>query len=118
MFGPIRLHVDAYPGQNFSGQVYAIEPAIDEKTRTALLRARVVSSGFFAVLGIAPERGRDFNEMDGRAGAPMAAVASTSRHVGAFGRTSSGRIRSSPRSSWARPCSWVSWGASWASLRP
>src|SRR5688500_2991370 len=41
-----------------------------------LLRARVVSWGFFAVLGIAPERGRDFNEMDGRAGAPMAALAS------------------------------------------
>ncbi len=41
----IRLLVDAYPGQQFSGQVYAIEPAIDEKTRTALLRARVPNHG-------------------------------------------------------------------------
>ena len=35
-----------------------------------LLRARVVSWGFFSVLGITPQQGRDFNEMDGRAGAP------------------------------------------------
>ena len=41
----IRLHVDAYPNQQFSGHVYAVEPTIDEKTRTALLRARVPNPG-------------------------------------------------------------------------
>jgi hypothetical protein len=41
-----------------------------------LLRARVVSWGFFSVLGITPVQGRDFNEMDGRAGAPTVAIAS------------------------------------------
>lgn len=41
-----------------------------------LLRARVVSWGFFSVLGINPIIGRDFNEMDGRAGTPVVALAS------------------------------------------
>jgi putative ABC transport system permease protein len=41
-----------------------------------LLRARVVSWQFFSVLGIAPQQGRDFNEMDGRVGAPAVALAS------------------------------------------
>lgn len=35
------LQVDAYPEHNFSGRVYAIDPRIDEQTRTLLLRARV-----------------------------------------------------------------------------
>ena len=41
-----------------------------------LLRARVVSWQFFSVLGIRPLQGRDFNEMDRRAGAPVVALAS------------------------------------------
>ena len=41
-----------------------------------LLRARVVSWQFFSVLGINPVQGRDFNEMDGRVGAPAVALAS------------------------------------------
>ena len=41
-----------------------------------LLRARVVSWAFFSVLGITPQQGRDFNEIDGRAGAPNVAIAS------------------------------------------
>ncbi len=41
----IALRVDAYPAQQFTGQVYAVEPAVDEKTRTALLRARVPNPG-------------------------------------------------------------------------
>jgi len=41
-----------------------------------LLRARVVSWQFFSVLGIRPVQGRDFNEMDGRVGAPIVALAS------------------------------------------
>ncbi|HEX6164593.1 MAG TPA: ABC transporter permease [Vicinamibacterales bacterium] len=41
-----------------------------------LLRARVVSWGFFSVLGITPTLGRDFTELDGRAGAPAVALAS------------------------------------------
>lgn len=41
-----------------------------------LLRTRVVSWGFFSVLGIAPVMGRDFSEADGRTGAPAVALAS------------------------------------------
>jgi len=38
---PVRIAVDAYPGGEFRGAIYAIEPAIDEQTRTVLARARV-----------------------------------------------------------------------------
>ena len=41
-----------------------------------LLRARVVSWGFFSVLGMHPTQGRDFDELDGRVGAPSVAIAS------------------------------------------
>jgi membrane fusion protein (multidrug efflux system) len=35
--------VDAYPGQAFGGKIYAIEPAVDEQTRTVLVRARIAN---------------------------------------------------------------------------
>jgi len=38
---PLRVVVDSYPDAQFSGQIYAIEPAVDEQTRTVLVRARV-----------------------------------------------------------------------------
>jgi len=38
---PLHVVVDSYPDDQFSGQIYAIEPAIDEQTRTVLVRARV-----------------------------------------------------------------------------
>lgn len=41
-----------------------------------LLRARVVSWGFFSVLRIHPAIGRDFAESDGRPGSPLVALAS------------------------------------------
>jgi membrane fusion protein (multidrug efflux system) len=37
----VRIAVDAYPDAQFGGQIYAIEPAVDEQTRTVLVRARV-----------------------------------------------------------------------------
>ena len=40
-----------------------------------LLRTRVVSWGFFSVLGIQPAIGRDFNEQDGKPGTPQVAIA-------------------------------------------
>lgn len=42
---PVKVLVDAYPGEAFAGSVYAIEPAVDEQTRTVLLRARVANAG-------------------------------------------------------------------------
>ena len=42
---PIKVLLDAYPDDAFSGTVYAIEPAVDEQTRTVLLRARVTNAG-------------------------------------------------------------------------
>ncbi len=37
----VRIVVDAYAENSFSGAIYAIEPAVDEQTRTVLVRARV-----------------------------------------------------------------------------
>jgi membrane fusion protein, multidrug efflux system len=37
---PVRIAVDAWPAQEFRGVIYALEPAIDEQTRTVLARAR------------------------------------------------------------------------------
>jgi len=37
----VALRLDAYPGEEFPGRVYAIEPVVDERTRTVLMRARV-----------------------------------------------------------------------------
>jgi membrane fusion protein (multidrug efflux system) len=41
---PVTVLVDAYAGKTFGGSVYAIEPGIDEQTRTVLLRARVANA--------------------------------------------------------------------------
>ncbi|MFY9316502.1 MAG: efflux RND transporter periplasmic adaptor subunit [Burkholderiales bacterium] len=40
----LTVLVDAYPGKGFAGSVYAIEPGVDEQTRTVLLRARVANA--------------------------------------------------------------------------
>jgi membrane fusion protein (multidrug efflux system) len=40
----VSVAVDAFPQQSFAGKIYAIEPAIDEQTRTVLARARVVNA--------------------------------------------------------------------------
>jgi membrane fusion protein (multidrug efflux system) len=37
----VSAAVDAFPQSSFSGKIYAIEPAVDEQTRTVLVRARV-----------------------------------------------------------------------------
>jgi membrane fusion protein (multidrug efflux system) len=87
----VQLRVDAFAGETFHGAIYAVEPAVDEQTRTVLLRARVpnpdvrLKPGMFArvslVLGtrenalIVPEqaivpRGSDnfvFRIVDGKA---------------------------------------------------
>jgi membrane fusion protein (multidrug efflux system) len=40
----IELSVDAFPGEAFKGEVYAIDPLIDEGGRSILLRARLPNS--------------------------------------------------------------------------
>ena len=40
---PVKVLVDAYADRNFPGSVYAIEPGVDDQTRTMLLRARVAN---------------------------------------------------------------------------
>jgi membrane fusion protein (multidrug efflux system) len=42
---PVKVLVDAYAGTVFPGSVYAIEPGVDEQTRTIQLRARVANAG-------------------------------------------------------------------------
>ena len=37
----IVVNVDAYPNENFTGRVYAVEPMVDERTRTVAMRARI-----------------------------------------------------------------------------
>ncbi len=37
----VNIRVDAYPSEPFSGKVYAIDPRLDEQTRTLLLRAHI-----------------------------------------------------------------------------
>lgn len=41
----LMVRVDAYPDQPFEGAIYAIEPGVDEETRTVLLRARLPNKG-------------------------------------------------------------------------
>jgi len=41
----VSLQVDAYPQRVFKGRTYAYESALDEKTRTVLVRARVPNPG-------------------------------------------------------------------------
>jgi membrane fusion protein (multidrug efflux system) len=38
---PVAVRVDAFPGEQFAGRLYALETAVDERTRTVLLRGRV-----------------------------------------------------------------------------
>ena len=37
----VTILVDAYPKDSFRGKIYALEPAVDEKTRTILVRAQI-----------------------------------------------------------------------------
>ncbi|HEU4352254.1 MAG TPA: efflux RND transporter periplasmic adaptor subunit [Burkholderiales bacterium] len=39
----VSIGVDAFPQASFPGSIYAIEPAVDEQTRTVLARARVAN---------------------------------------------------------------------------
>jgi membrane fusion protein (multidrug efflux system) len=41
----VETRTDAFPGETFRGAIYAIEPAVDEATRTVLVRARVPNPG-------------------------------------------------------------------------
>jgi RND family efflux transporter MFP subunit len=62
---PVKLGVDAYPGQEFTGAVKAIAPAVDPRTRSIALRVEVsdpgykLKGGMFAQLAVAtpPKRG-------------------------------------------------------------
>ncbi|MFZ1642419.1 MAG: efflux RND transporter periplasmic adaptor subunit [Candidatus Contendobacter sp.] len=58
----LTVRVDAYPEQGFEGAIYAIDPALDQETRTVLLRARVPNKanklrpGLFARVNLVLER--------------------------------------------------------------
>ena len=41
---PVKVLVDAYSDKAFTGSVYAIEPGVDDQTRTIQLRARVANA--------------------------------------------------------------------------
>jgi membrane fusion protein, multidrug efflux system len=41
----VTVRVDAFTDESFRGEIYAIEPAVDEQSRTLLLRARVPNPG-------------------------------------------------------------------------
>jgi membrane fusion protein (multidrug efflux system) len=58
----VNIHVDSYPKLSFSGKVYALDPSIDEETRTVLLRARIPNpkgelfAGMFARVALVLEQ--------------------------------------------------------------
>jgi membrane fusion protein (multidrug efflux system) len=41
----VQVRMDAFGAETFRGQIYAIEPSVDEQTRTVMLRARVPNPG-------------------------------------------------------------------------
>ena len=41
----VSVRLDAFPGEEFTGSIYAAEPVVDERTRTFLLRAKVPNRG-------------------------------------------------------------------------
>ncbi len=41
----VVLGVDAFPGEVFLGRVYAVQPVVEQETRTALMRARIPNEG-------------------------------------------------------------------------
>ncbi len=62
----VSVRTDAYPNEVFDGRIYALEPSVDEKTRTVVARAEIPNKqgklrpGMFGrvsvLLEIAPER--------------------------------------------------------------
>ena len=62
---PIRVTVDALPGRTFEGEVYVIDPIVDENGRAVRLRARIANPertlkpGLFARVQIEVERRED-----------------------------------------------------------
>jgi len=42
---PIEIKVDAFPGETFNGEVYAIDPRVDIEGRSVFIRARVPNKG-------------------------------------------------------------------------
>jgi membrane fusion protein (multidrug efflux system) len=42
----VAIRLDAFPTEAFTGRIFAMEPMVDERTRTMLLRARVNNQGF------------------------------------------------------------------------
>lgn len=40
----VALRLDSYPGEDFRGRVYAVEPVVDDRTRTVLMRARIANT--------------------------------------------------------------------------
>jgi membrane fusion protein (multidrug efflux system) len=70
----IELEVDAFPSEAFKGEVYAIDPLIDESGRSILLRARlpnpdnVLRPGLFARVTLV------LNERDGAIQVPEQAL--------------------------------------------
>ena len=42
----VFIEVDALPGKKISGKIYAFEPALDEVTRSILIRAKVPNDGY------------------------------------------------------------------------
>lgn len=41
----VVVRLDAFPNEEFRGKVYAVQPVVDEQTRTVLMRARIPNRG-------------------------------------------------------------------------
>ena len=41
----VAVRLDSFPGEQFTGRVYAVQPVVEQQTRTLLMRARVPNKG-------------------------------------------------------------------------
>ncbi|HEY7688421.1 MAG TPA: efflux RND transporter periplasmic adaptor subunit [Dongiaceae bacterium] len=75
---PVIVTIDALPGQTFEGQVYAVDPQVDETARNIILRATLpnpdgrLRPGLFARVSLVVERHENAILVPERALVPMA----------------------------------------------
>jgi multidrug efflux pump subunit AcrA (membrane-fusion protein) len=55
----VVIRLDAYQGEDFRGRIYAVEPVVDERTRTVLMRARVPNKSNKLAGNVRPRRRDD-----------------------------------------------------------
>jgi len=84
-FGTYREIADRSRSFEALAAVDEWQPALTGFSDPERLAGQRVTAGYFKVLGVGPAQGRDFNEADGRIGAPRVAIVSESLAARRFG---------------------------------